>query len=279
MAESRLLIQRYWYWCLCIPLLAVGAGCSRVEDEGAASKRRHSVLQQQADATLHEILAPGLHLSLVEIPGGRFEMGSGTGNAGPIHTVTVQRFLLAREETTYGLWNWVAAREIVEMPLRPRVALDETLPVGLVSWFEAKEFCKRLSAATGRIHRLPSEAEWEFAARIGERVAGALQGNCDGLGRVRRVGSAALPDSLGLFDIFGNMAEWCEDDFHETYSGAPATGAPWRGEPVGGRYEGKVVRGGSHSHRPEYCTASARDHMAPEVQSSTIGFRVALDPQ
>ncbi len=266
-----------WSW-LALFLFTVLLACSRVRDTTANNQGARANLLQGQGAEWQEALDTGFVLNLVLIRGGRFEMGSSLPGEGPPHPVTVGSFLLARDETTVALWNWAAARPVVSIRLRRRLA-QEDLPIEAVTWFEAKEFCRRLTAATGRAHRLPSEAEWEFAARERGGAPATRPGNCGGPRMAKSVGAAALPNALGLTDMLGNVVEWCEDDFHESYVGAPPTGQAWAGEPFNGHYFRKVLRGGSYAHLLEFCTATSRTSTAPEIAGGGIGFRVAVDPQ
>jgi formylglycine-generating enzyme required for sulfatase activity len=268
-------MHRNW---LALFVFAVSLACSRVRDASANNQGTLANLRQGEGAEWQESLDPGFVLNLVLVRGGTFEMGSSLPGEGPPHPVAVQTFLLARDETSVALWNWAAARPVVNIRLRQRLA-QEDMPIEAVTWFEAKEFCNRLTAATGRVHRLPSEAEWEYAARERGGTPPTRPGNCGGPRKAKSVGTAVLPNALGLTDMLGNVEEWCEDDLHESYVGSPPTGQAWLSEPFDGHYFRKVLRGGSYAHRLEFCTATSRTSTAPEIAASSIGFRVAVDLQ
>ncbi|NEO33831.1 MAG: formylglycine-generating enzyme family protein [Symploca sp. SIO3C6] len=159
-----------------------------------------------------------------------------------------------------------------------------------VSWDEAVEFCSRLAEYTGRSYRLPSEAQWEYACRagtatpfhFGETITGQLA-NYDASrtfanepkGKYRKqttpVGQFP-PNAFGLHDMHGNVWEWCEDDWHEDYKGAPTNGSAWLSKKLSST---KVVRGGSWGSLPAYCRCASRFYDSPGfVDFNNIGLRV-----
>ena len=165
-------------------------------------------------------------------------------------------------------------------------------PVINVSWEDAQAYCAWLSEQTGRYYRLPSEAEWEYACRagtvtpfhFGPRIT-TEQANFDGKytyngsakGEYRAqtvpVGSFS-PNAFGLYDMHGNVWEWCEDTWHESYKGAPSDGSAWRR----GEKESRVVRGGSWGYYPRGCRAAGRGSPPPVGRSYYVGFRVCCGP-
>jgi formylglycine-generating enzyme required for sulfatase activity/serine/threonine protein kinase len=203
-------------------------------------------------------LGGGVKLEMVAIPGGQFQMGSPKtelqrfDTEGPVRTVTVSPLLMSRSPITVEQWGRVAG--IFPAVLNPRLNIvnadhskwkDATGPVEQVSWFAAMEFCARLSKATDRLYRLPSEAEWEYACRAGTQTPFAFgetlrtdlanyNGNytyADGTkgewrGRTTPVGQFS-PNGFGLQDMHGNVWEWCLDDWHENYQNAPVDSRPW----------------------------------------------------
>jgi formylglycine-generating enzyme required for sulfatase activity len=218
---------------------------------------------------------------MVEIPGGTFMMGSPEDELGrsedksPQHEVTVPSFYMGKYEVTQAQWKAVAALPQVERELKPDPSnfKGDELPVESVSWQDAVEFCKRLSKATGQKYRLPSEAEWEYACRagtstpfyFGETITTDLV-NCDGTltyanapkGEAREkttpVGSFP-PNAFGLYDLHGNVWEWCTDTYQESYVGAPSDGTAWVTEDSSSR----VHRGGSWSNDPQRCRSAVRN--------------------
>ncbi|NEQ23918.1 MAG: formylglycine-generating enzyme family protein [Microcoleus sp. SIO2G3] len=166
-------------------------------------------------------------------------------------------------------------------------------PVERVFWNDAVEFCARLSKATGREYRLPSEAEWEYACRagtttpfhFGETITTDLA-NYDGnytygsgsKGQYRKqttnVGSFP-PNAFGLHDMHGNVLEWCQDTWHENYNGVPTDGSAWVNENANQNI--RTLRGGSWDFNPRVCRSASRDFDLPDFDLSTIGFRVVCE--
>jgi formylglycine-generating enzyme required for sulfatase activity len=166
----------------------------------------------------------------------------------------------------------------------------DDLPVENVSWEDAQEFCRRLSIKTGKDYRLPTEAEWEYACRagtatpfyFGETIAADLANYDAGTafgdgptgeyrGKTTVVGSFPA-NAFGLCDMHGNVWEWCEDDWHETYEGAPTDGSAWISS--GERESRRVLRGGSWNDGPENCRSANRFRDAPDLRNFNTGFRV-----
>jgi len=233
----------------------------------------------------------GTHsLIMVSIPGGTFRMGSdrtaSRREETPVHLVTVRAFYLGRHEVTRGQFRAV-------MGLDPSVD-DGEIAAAPVSISEAREFCRRVGAATGRAIRLPSEAEWEFACRalVGdeypiEQIGGALSEHAWYLDesapsakdqtQTHPVG-LKKPNGFGLEDMGGNVAEWCEDSWHPTYHRAPVDGRPWMndGDPDRG-----TLRGGSFLDGPEACRCASRSSAPGRVEDggtpSWTGIRIACD--
>lgn len=231
----------------------------------------------------------GVALEMVEVPGGTFMMGSPETEAyrskaeGPQHQVSVRGFYMGKYEVTQAQYQAV-------MGSNPSSFKGGDLPVEDVSWNDAVEFCKRLSAKTGREYRLPSEAEWEYAARagtttpyaFGERTTLEIV-NCYG-DKTMAVGWSEAANGFGLYDMHGNVWEWCLDYWHESYSGltsdAPTDGSVWRS---GGNSNVRVLRGGSHVFNGLNCRSASRFGLAPGDRSfgpgaprRYIGFRVVV---
>lgn len=188
-----------------------------------------------------EDLGSGVNLEMVEIPGGKFQMGWRDGDdEKPIHTVSVPSFWMGKFEITQRQWLAVMGKFT-----NPPEFRGDDLPVERVSWNDAQEFLKRLNAKTNRHYRLPTEAEWEYAARAGTttRFAIRMEYINSSSRRTIPVGSLGVANAYGLFDMPGNVWEWCQDIWHNNYDGAPSDGAAWLSG--GGPFYDRVLRGGS----------------------------------
>jgi len=264
-----------------------------VDAKGKALSRR------SAQANFYrEDLGGGVQLEMVLIPARTFKMGSPLSEKGrletegPQHTVTVPELYMGKFEVTQAVWRAVARLPKVERELNPDPSYfkGDELPVEQVTWYEAEEFCRRLSKRAARVYRLPSEAEWEYAARsetfgafaFGETItpeivnyngdypyAGASQGT--NRRKTVAVGSSGVASAFGLYDMHGNVEEWCLDNWHDSYDGAPTDGTAWT---IGGDPEYQVLRGGSWYSSAKYCRSSARNWLGPQYRFNGIGFRV-----
>ena len=225
---------------------------------------------------------------MVYIPGGSFLMGSPKTEEGrfdiegPQHRVEIAPFYMGRYPVTQAQYQAVMG----ENPSRFK---GENNPVERVSWHKAKEFCQKLSEQTGKTYRLPSEAEWEYACRAGTttpfyfgETISTDQANYDGSrtygngkkgvfrGKTTPVGSFP-PNAFGLYDMHGNVLEWCEDVWHDNYEGAPDDGRPWL---TGGDPSSRMLRGGSWDNYPRYCRCAVRLRVDPDYGDDIVGFRV-----
>jgi formylglycine-generating enzyme required for sulfatase activity len=240
----------------------------------------------------------GVGLELVAVPGGTFTMGSPSrerdrsGDEGPQHQVTVQPFYMGKYEVTQAQWRAVASLSKVSRDLNPDPShfKGDNLPVESVSWEDAMEFCARLSRTTGRTYRLPTEAEWEYACRggsttpfaFGETITPELV-NYDGSypygsaskgtyrERTTPVGFMGVANAFGLYDMHGNVWEWCMDYWHESYNGAPMDGSAWE---TAGDTRYRVLRGGSWVVNAHECRSALRLRQNPVNRYYLIGFRV-----
>ena len=174
-------------------------------------------------------------------------------------------------------------------------------PVEQVSWEDAMEFCHRLSKRTGRTYTLPSEARWEYACRagtitpfhFGDTISSELanydgnyaySGGPTGIWRVQTTPVRMFPaNAWGLYDMHGNVFEWCLDEWHESYEGAPTDGRAWgdaaEGEKSKELVKTKLLRGGSWFFDPSYCRSACRNHYRPDLAYNYVGFRVVCLPQ
>jgi formylglycine-generating enzyme required for sulfatase activity len=247
-----------------------------------------------------EDLGNNVVLEMVAIPGGQFLMGSPENelerrdSESPQHTVTVQPFFMGKFPVTQAQWAAVATLEKVKIDLEldPSNFKGANRPVECVSWNHAIEFCARLSNKTGKNYRLPSEAEWEYACRagtttpfyFGETITTDLanyNGNytygsgIKGQYRQQTTEVGIFPaNPFGLFDMHGNIWEWCQDEWHQNYNEAPADGSAWIND-NDNRYQ--WLRGGSWLYLPVYCRSASRDYdvrAGRDGIDSGIGFRV-----
>jgi formylglycine-generating enzyme required for sulfatase activity len=237
-----------------------------------------------------EPLAEGVGIPMIAVPAGGFYMGSahrqGEADEEPRHYVSVGSFYLARTTVTQAQWKAVTGR------LPPCRGKSLEHPVDRLSWDEATEFCERLYGKTGRRYRLPSEAEWEYACRAGSssdfsfgdmittdlaNYVGRHAYKTGPVGEYRHgpiPPGAFPPNAFGLFDMHGNLDEWCQDAWHEDYTAAPSTAAPW----IRGGTAERVVRGGSWHDPPNLLRCAARLKLDPSEGEDFVGLRLALSP-
>ncbi len=217
---------------------------------------------------------------MVVIPGGSFLMGSplgaGDDDERPQRRVTIAPFALGRTEVTQAQWFAV-------MGTRPSRFKGDNLPVDLVSWNDAQEFVQRLSSMTDRRYRLPSEAEWEYAARAGSQGAYSFGDDEKQLGQYAWYGGIFTKpgrsqpvghkqaNAFGLYDMHGNVWEWVEDCWNGSYVGAPADGRAWTSGECGRR----VLRGGSWHSFPRNMRAAYRFGNDMSIRDVVYGLRVA----
>jgi formylglycine-generating enzyme required for sulfatase activity len=244
-------------------------------------------------------------LEMVAIPGGTFWMGSPaeeTGRfneEGPKHQVTLPLFFIGKFAVTQAQWRAVAALPQVDRSLNPEPSkfVGNTHPVERVSWYDCQEFCARLARKTGRLYRLPTEAEWEYACRaetitpfhFGSTITsdfanynGQESYGLEPVGEYReettRVGSFGMANAFGLYDMHGNVWEWCADPWHENYENAPTDGSVWKieGKDSQKNLSYRVLRGGSWNSHAWYCRSACRDRYQPDVRHASNGFRVVV---
>jgi formylglycine-generating enzyme required for sulfatase activity len=273
--------------------VAVGAAGGEDSSRPAAAARpapaaaaAPAAPQTPASHPLREFRDCDLCPTMVALPGGDFAMGSTADpTEQPAHRVEVSAFAIGKFEVTQAEWNACAAAGGCEYkPAGPGGGRDP-VPMMNVSWTDATQYTAWLRQATGKPYRLPSEAEWEYAARAATttpypwgREIGAAKVNCNGCGgggydpQMATVGSFP-PNPWGLHDMLGGVAEWVADCWHRTYERAPANGTSWDAPRCGQR----VLRGGSWKSSPADLTVSSRNFYDASVRYPTNGFRVALD--
>lgn len=212
----------------------------------------------------------------VTIPGGTYEMGCSPGdgscesNENPRHTVTVATFAMTEAEITQG--QYLAVRGSNPSAF---TSCEASCPVEQVSWNEAKAYCEAVGG------RLPSEAEWEYAARRGTTTRyycgddpACLDGIAwyhDNSGNTTHPVKGKTPNAFGLYDVLGNVYEWVEDCWHDDYSGAPSTGDVWSG----GDCSIRMLRGGSWFTYDWDLRVSYRNRNSPDSRFNLLGFRCA----
>jgi formylglycine-generating enzyme required for sulfatase activity len=266
-----------------------------VDIQGKEISRR----QRQA-YYLTEDLGTGMTLEMVYIPEGTFLMGSPEfegkryTNERPQHSVTIKPFLISKYPITQAQWREVASwAEIRQrLKLRPSRSGGRSHPVTQVSWHDTIEFCDRLSQKTGHEYRLPSEAEWEYACRagtttpfhFGETITSNLA-NYDARQSYRSkhqgiyreattpVGSFQVANPFGLFDMHGNVWEWCLDHWHENYDNAPTKGDEWLDS---SENQTRVMRGGSLLNDLSMCRSSSRLYKNASGTFKHVGFRIVF---
>ncbi|NJK41663.1 MAG: formylglycine-generating enzyme family protein [Acaryochloridaceae cyanobacterium SU_2_1] len=227
---------------------------------------------------------------MMSIPSGTFTMGSPTSelqrdsDEDPQHKVTVPAFYLGKYPVTQAQWQAI-------MGSNPSSFKGANRPVENINWNEAVEFCQKLSQKSGKEYRLPSEAEWEYACRAGTtspfyfgetitpKIANYAGISSYGSGpqgdyreQTTEVGSFP-PNAFGLYDMHGNVWEWCQDTWHDDYTGAPKDGSAWINE--NDNYS-RILRGGSWFDIPRSCRSADRSRDDPGDRNYYFGFRLAL---
>jgi len=222
-----------------------------------------------------------IDMEFVLIPAGKFDMGSPSSevgrydNEGPVQDVTISEdFYMGKYEVTQEQWRKVMGSD-------PSYFKGDDLPVEQISWEKVQEFIRRLNEKEGTDnYRLPSEAEWEYAARAGTTTRYSFGDDESDLGdyawynknsaeKTHPVGQRK-PNSWGLYDMYGNVWEWVQDEWHDSYEGAPSDGRAWEGRDGADR----VLRGGRWVNDALYCRSARRDRGAPGGRASSVGFRI-----
>jgi formylglycine-generating enzyme required for sulfatase activity len=218
---------------------------------------------------------------MVAIPGGSFVMGADKKNdEKPPHPVTLRSFLMGKTEVTQGQWRAVMGSNLSRFN-----QCGNDCPVEQVSWNDAQEFIGRLNQKTGLAYRLPSEAEWEYAARAGSSTDWS-HGNDESRladfawfstnsGTKAQAVAQKRPNAFGLYDMHGNVWEWVQDCWHDNYRGAPADGSAWT---AGCSSNARVLRGGSWLHYPAGLRSAVRSSSTPVYRLDGSGLRLARTP-
>ena len=260
----------------------------------------------QGYSFFYEQLNEELSLRMIRVPGGKFVMGSPNSESarlsseGPQHELSVKTFYICKYPITQAQWHFVTTLSEVSRVLQANTSSFKGTrrPVEQVSWYDAVEFCARLSRYTQRQYYLPSEAQWEYACRagtstpfhFGETITTDLS-NYRGIenkvmgwsgfygkgpeGECREettpVDYFGLTNAFGLCDMHGNVWEWCLDHWHDNYEGAPMDESAWLTSVDSMK---RVARGGSWVNDPKDCRSSTRFHAHADSRYDNIGFRV-----
>lgn len=237
-----------------------------------------------------EEISKGIFLEMIGIPEGDFLIGAPIDEVGyfknesPQRRINLSEFYISKYVITQSQWKAI-------MRSNPSFSQGSTLPIENVSWEDANEFCRNLSKKAGKKYRLPSESEWEYAARAGTTTAFAFGETItpaivnynseypyasaerkESRNKIMAVGSLGIPNAFGLYDMHGNVWEWCLDCYQNDYQYIPIDGNAWQTkEPTA-----KVLRGGSWQDMASLCRSAFRNWALPTTAESNIGFRVVL---
>jgi formylglycine-generating enzyme required for sulfatase activity len=242
----------------------------------------------QTTQSFAENLGNDIELDLVLIPSGEFMMGNDHHHQDeqPIHQVKLPSFYIGKYPITQAQYRSIMGDD-------QGFGLSANYPIEQISWHDALDFCTKLSQQTGRTYTLPSEAQWEYACRAGTNTAfhfGATitpeLANYNGdypyqnapLGENRAqatlVGSFP-PNAWGVYDLHGNVWEWCLDTYQPNYQGAPTDGSAW-GANSTERDLNRVMRGGAWDYVARGCRSAVRCSLAPQSRIAGCGLRVVL---
>ena len=237
-----------------------------------------------------EDLGNGIELEMIYVPGGSFLMGSPkdeearNSNESPQHEVILQAFYMSKYPITQNQYQAI-------MGNNPSSFEGESRPVEYVNWYDATEFCQKLSSKTGDVYVLPSESQWEYACRAGTVTPFYFQDTITSelvnynanhpygdapKGEYRQETTDVgifPPNAFGLYDMHGNVSEWCQDVWHNSYKGAPIDGSAWES---GRSNSYRLLRGGNWSDGSRYCRSAGRVYAHADIRSNGKGFRIIL---
>lgn len=228
---------------------------------------------QQAEL---EMISNSIGMRLMALPAGQFVMGEDMPGRGPVHEVKVPALYMSAHEVTQAQWQAV-------MGFNPSEFQDPRRPVENVTWLETQSFLEELNRMEGtNKYRLPTEAEWEYAARAGSQGAYFFGNDTAQLSAYAwfdassKIGTQAVgrhrPNSWGLYDMYGNVWEWVQDCWHDDYTAAPSDSRAWGGGDCGLR----VLRGGGWANRADYLGSTIRGSYEVKAEANSNGFRVVL---
>jgi len=264
--------------CVCVLVACRPGGGDDVERDDDPTSSSSGAAATSAHVDLRVDLGGGVEMEFVLVPAGAFTMGASDGFPAekPPHRVVIAKpFHLARYEATQEQWRAV-------MGANPSRHKGPKLPVDNVSWNDCREFLRRVNERTScATFVLPSEAQWEYACRAGGEGKWCFGDDESALARhawylancrsaPRPVG-AATPNAWGLYDMHGNVWEWCEDAWHENYVGAPTDGSAW----TSGGDARRVRRGGSWYDSSWLARSAYRLGFSPDFRAENLGFRPA----
>ncbi|NEZ54164.1 SUMF1/EgtB/PvdO family nonheme iron enzyme [Adonisia turfae] len=274
------------------PLSKYSYNVVTVNDKGMINSQ-----QQKTTEYFRENLGDNVYLDMVKIPSDHFSMGASRSDR---HRVKVPSFFMSKYPITQEQWKFISRLDssqdiskegeysyikykMYTMRSNTSLCKDNRLPVENICWFEAVEFCTRLSKLTNRQYRLPSEAEWEYACRAGTTsyfhfgncltpdLASYLPYSLRGW-RLRATIVGRFPaNNFGLYDMHGNVWEWCQDTWHQNYQGAPNDGSARDSKNFSSH---KVIRGGAWYCIPRLCRSTYRHRFDSMYSDHSIGFRI-----
>jgi formylglycine-generating enzyme required for sulfatase activity len=221
---------------------------------------------------------------MIFVEGGTFEMGllNGSDDNVPVHSVTIGPFSIGKYEVTVGQYKAFCSKNGYSMPDPPKWGWQDNHPMVNIDYDQANDYCLWLQEMTGLNWRLPTEAEWEYAARGGKKGKGKSFAGSNDLETVGWFADSAFgqtnivglkkPNELGIYDMSGNVGEWCHDWYNENYYQISPSSNP-RG-PSSGYF--RVYLGGSWYDAPSFCHVTYRNGDSPSKHTMNLGFRVVL---
>lgn len=253
---------------------------SRLEIIEREKKQEEGKVEQRATKKFVDSFVNGVNIKMIKVEGGTFKMGATSeqgsdayGDESPVHSVTLPDYYIGETEVTQELWKAV-------MGNNPSNFKGDQKPVECVSWHDCHKFIKKLNQLTGKNFRLPTEAEWEYAARGGNKSKGYKYSGGNDINEVAWYKGNSnshthdvktkSPNELGIYDMSGNVFEWCKDWFGY-YSSSSQTNP--KGPSSG---SDRVFRGGSCIDFAGNCRVSFRSNYAPDFRRDYLGFRLAL---
>ena len=248
---------------------------STTQKKSSSSSRSSATTQNSSVMTIY---VGNVSFRMVRVEGGTFTLGTTSGQSSdawddepPAHSVTLSTYYIGETEVTQELWQEV-------MGSNPSHFKGSRRPVEMVSWEECQDFIRRLNQRTGKNFRLPTEAEWEYAARGGKKSYGYKFAGGNNLNDVAWYGSEDThkvglkrANELGLYDMSGNVYEWCQDWYYKTYPSSSQTNPTG---PLSGSC--RVVRGGRWGYLNGDYRVKSRSNCAPSLRSRCLGLRLVL---
>jgi len=266
----------------------IGVFSRKINSENSISlEKRVCQVEYFIDAPVDE-----LKIEMIKVPNGSCLMGSNPSEEGyakdemPQHLVNIPAFFLGKYPVTQAQWQMV-------MDTNPSHFKSANFPVENISWHDAQEFCHKLSEFTGKPYRLPTEAEWEYACRAGTNTpfyfGEIITADFANFNAQVSYGASPRskyrmqttevntfpPNAFGLFDMHGNVWEWCQDEAHDHYRSAPLDGSAWEGVNSSSN-RSRVLRGGAWNSDPSNCRSAFRNGYFPDSRFDRCGFRIAF---